>query len=575
MLVTRSGKGSKLTTQEMDNNLLYLEQLSAGLSASGGPQGPIGPQGPAGSGSGGTVSINTNEIVFGSTTGLTSSSDFTFDDSTKSSILGGRSNGLTSSNYSSILTGQSNNIGSSCQSTIIGGLYNNVTNTSDSSSIISGQSNNIESSCQSAILGGQSNNLKNCSSFSTILGGKNIDISQSRYSSIVSGHYNTQCSSDFSSIISGDGNSIYSSNRSSILGGSTNGVTASSFSSIIGGYSNNIKNSNNSIILGGENLILDNENNKVLVPSLKIATASNDNSLTDILAKDSQGNVKYINKSSIGGLTSSAGTNRMIQFNDNGVLGASASLTFNTPGALYQNELKLKSPGTSSSIGLLGMKSTDEPAFTIGYGESSNTGSLFFNNVNLSISNAGPSPATAKYNIGVLSQRSILGANGGDIFLKTGSGASSGELLFTVGAGSGGVGGTEVFRMNDTTASSKISATAGMVLKYDGGQLVYSTLSNKFEMDLYGATCVGKNLMVSNSMTASTTYIFEVNTPGVLATDVVYGNISPIVHDALDLMDTNIVSNVWVDRNDYCRVSLVCSSDFTLLPMSYIRIVKV
>jgi hypothetical protein len=52
MLVTRSGKGSKLTTQEMDNNLLYLEQLSAGFvlidtvppdPEPAGPWGPIGP----------------------------------------------------------------------------------------------------------------------------------------------------------------------------------------------------------------------------------------------------------------------------------------------------------------------------------------------------------------------------------------------------------------------------------------------------------------------------------------------------------------------------------------------------
>ena len=60
-LTLRETKGSKLTTEEMDNNLLYLQNLSLsnpgptgpqgqqGLTGNTGPQGYIGNTGPQGS----------------------------------------------------------------------------------------------------------------------------------------------------------------------------------------------------------------------------------------------------------------------------------------------------------------------------------------------------------------------------------------------------------------------------------------------------------------------------------------------------------------------------------------------
>ena len=45
-LTTRQGKGSKLTIQEMDANLSYLEQLAQ--TSTQGPTGPAGPTGPTG-----------------------------------------------------------------------------------------------------------------------------------------------------------------------------------------------------------------------------------------------------------------------------------------------------------------------------------------------------------------------------------------------------------------------------------------------------------------------------------------------------------------------------------------------
>jgi hypothetical protein len=47
-LITRQDKGSKLTIQDLDNNLIYLENLALNATAS---QGATGPQGPAGTGS--------------------------------------------------------------------------------------------------------------------------------------------------------------------------------------------------------------------------------------------------------------------------------------------------------------------------------------------------------------------------------------------------------------------------------------------------------------------------------------------------------------------------------------------
>ena len=62
-LITRQEKGSKLTIQDLDNNLIYLENLALNATASQGSTGPqgvtgpqgiqgaTGPQGPAGTGS--------------------------------------------------------------------------------------------------------------------------------------------------------------------------------------------------------------------------------------------------------------------------------------------------------------------------------------------------------------------------------------------------------------------------------------------------------------------------------------------------------------------------------------------
>lgn len=47
-LITRQGKGSRLTVEEMDGNFTYLEELTQSSSGPAGPQGATGPQGSTG-----------------------------------------------------------------------------------------------------------------------------------------------------------------------------------------------------------------------------------------------------------------------------------------------------------------------------------------------------------------------------------------------------------------------------------------------------------------------------------------------------------------------------------------------
>ncbi len=83
---------------------------------------------------------------------------------------------------------------------------------------------------------------------------------------------------DNSSIISGSGNKI---------------IHLSDNSSIIGGKSNLIDNASGSVILGGEGITATN-NNTVYTPNLNIdIQPSNDNSLTQVLVRDVDGNIKY------------------------------------------------------------------------------------------------------------------------------------------------------------------------------------------------------------------------------------------------------------------------------------------
>ena len=199
------------------------------------------------SGSGGSASaIDLSEVAFGTGTGITSSNNFTWNNTC---------NNLIASKSSNITNG-------SCESAIIGGVSNDIINSD--SSLISGYSNNIYSSPRSSIIGGGGNSI------------------------------GTQ-----SQIVKQPSNN----SRNVIIGGSSNEISGSSSynSSIIGGYTSYIKESKQSVILGGIGLTLSNESNVVYVPELKIATASNSSTTDKVLVWDTTDNyVKWRSDSSLG-----------------------------------------------------------------------------------------------------------------------------------------------------------------------------------------------------------------------------------------------------------------------------------
>jgi hypothetical protein len=247
---------------------------------------------------------------------------------------------MTSSNVVS-LGGMSNKIEcSSDSSTTLGGSSNTISN-SKRTSILGGFSNIISNNTyQGSIVGGQSNTICSYSDNSIILGGNNSFIGRSgassfgfnQRSSIMGGGSNCILTCSCNSTISGGLTNVISSSssNSSIIGGQSNRVgTQSSNSSIVGGRCNSIFSSNSSVIIGGTGLSLTSENNMVYVPQIKIATVSNDNSLSKVLVWDGDDSktVKYRDVTSIsGGVTIDA---TEVAFGNVSGLTSSNSFTFN------------------------------------------------------------------------------------------------------------------------------------------------------------------------------------------------------------------------------------------------------
>lgn len=225
----------------------------------------VGPVGPTGYDGNDGSPVPLQRIAWGTGTGVTGSEYFTFDESTFN-LLVSTGSSFSSATNSVILGGSFNNILNTPNGSIIGGVYNHLRNV-DNSSITGGYNNCISYTKNSSIIGGKDGYLYN-SCESTIIGGYSNNLEDSKYSSIIGGQYNIMSNNSFSS-------------------------------SIIGGYNNCVYNSCKSMILGGSNLSLNSENDTVYVNKLKVATASNDNGLSDILVRDSNGNVKYRDASTI------------------------------------------------------------------------------------------------------------------------------------------------------------------------------------------------------------------------------------------------------------------------------------
>jgi hypothetical protein len=271
-------------------------------------------------------------------------------------ILGGNGSGIQDNINSAILGGEANSITGThniqgINNTIIGGDTNQINNLNPSaqinnnviiggsSSIIAelyghsniyfnfiagGQNNYIYDSEQSSIIGGMNNtivlNQSTNSQYNSIVGGLNNSITESigqdgitsiNSNAIVGGYSNSILNAygDYTNInnnfIGGSESSeIQNVLDSAIIAGSNNIIRNNSlYSGIIGGQYNTIGTGiQNSIILGGLSITATN-NNFVYVPNLNVnTTPTNDDTLTQILVRDSvSGDIKYRNSSSIGG----------------------------------------------------------------------------------------------------------------------------------------------------------------------------------------------------------------------------------------------------------------------------------
>jgi len=200
-------------------------------------------------------------------------------------------------------TSKNNFIAGGKELTIDGGIYD---------SIVGGRTNLIRYdstysgfSTSNFIGGGENNTIEGHSS-STILGGKYnyIGFDNISNNAIISGIYNSINGGGYDGIFVGSGNTIQgdifttADYSNTIIGGVGNTIYTGVSSSIIGGEFNELKNNTttyieNSIILGGQN-ITGTTNDTVYVPNFNINyEPDQDDSLTQILVRDTDGTVKY------------------------------------------------------------------------------------------------------------------------------------------------------------------------------------------------------------------------------------------------------------------------------------------
>ena len=220
----------------------------------------------------GSIAITTDEVAFGTGTGLTSSGNFKFNSTCNNLIAASNGAQITCSCNSVILGGECYSGtpigGKSGGNQIIGGRNNLVTGgfylfpdnfpnsiyNSCSSTILGGGLNTLGTSSDSSIVGGHGNTLSYNSIRSSIMGGQCNTLSQSNSSSIVGGGSNKLCCiTESSSIIGGNFNTLSCQTyRSSIIAGQSNTLSCYSYSSLIAASNGaQITCSCNSVILGG------------------------------------------------------------------------------------------------------------------------------------------------------------------------------------------------------------------------------------------------------------------------------------------------------------------------------------
>lgn len=228
------------------------------------------------------ASVDFQQVAFGSTpSGLTSSSEFTFE-KTLSNFITGFDNTITGlTTRSSILGGECNRIGTqSNHATIVGGQNNTIDYYSSNSATLGGYNNFIYyspygsiSGVGNALIDSPSSGIK--SSFCGL-------IQSSQRSGIIGGDDNSIFTSGQSIVMGGLNNSLDGSERSTIINGRCNQIECNSFDSvIIGGGYNMISGSTQSAIIGASNLTLNNQNQTTFTRNFWIAGSMSPNSGVD------------------------------------------------------------------------------------------------------------------------------------------------------------------------------------------------------------------------------------------------------------------------------------------------------
>lgn len=236
-------------------------------------------------------------------------------------IIGGLRSRIEDNNFGSIVgtqTGQMVNtwksqmFPSTADNNFIAGGVELLIDGGSNDSIVGGRSNLIRYDSTysglsaSNFIGGGENNTIEGHTNSAILSGKYnyIGFDDISNNAIIAGIYNSINGGGYDGIFVGSGNTIQgdifltADYSNTIIGGVGNTIYTGVSSSIIGGEFNELKNNTttyieNSIILGGQN-ITGTTNDTVYVPNFNINyEPDQDDSLTQILVRDTDGTVKY------------------------------------------------------------------------------------------------------------------------------------------------------------------------------------------------------------------------------------------------------------------------------------------
>lgn len=234
-----------------------------------------------------------------------------------------------------------NGILSGFQNALFGGLRNRVSG--GQSGVFAGTDNHATDAFQSVIVGGSDNRLNPFANQSAILAGDDNQLLGNQ--NFIAGGFLNQLrrhptllsSPGQSGIAGGAQNVIEGSQQSFVGGGSGNRITGNSLNAILGGSNATISGFTGSVILGG-NLITADASDTVFVPRLHINTPpAQDNSLADVLVWNPLSRkVQRRDAASLTGGTPvlPGGSNRQIQFNDNGVFGGAPQFDYTAQGGL-------------------------------------------------------------------------------------------------------------------------------------------------------------------------------------------------------------------------------------------------